>query len=1011
MAEQTAGEPTAAFKADRPVDLKDRDLFGHSDYARVLADSVLDTDTDFTFGLFGDWGLGKTTVIRAMIGLLENKKARCAAVIFDAWRYQDDSFRREFLREVAGELVTLKAFRHWDPKDHLGQLDEDRARTDDKGVKWSWPEFLRSSVILGILAIVLFAVVGGVVFSAAAGTVIALVALMPVLGFALVRLERVLKVQQETVTRKRLEDPDRFAALFRAMVGHINRRVLVVAIDNLDRLPASEAVSVLATIKTFLEPEAEAARLPVAKQMAGVVDLPETRVVFVVAIDDGALRRHLQTLAPNPEADAAGARRHADEYLRKFFNASITLRPLLSGDLSEYIRDELTPVFERARTTHRTDGEIDLDVQLQQTVDMAVVALRRNPRRVRQFVGNLELQLRLMRERETSRGKDKALIDRPISGHVALVAKLELLGAEWPLAFEELRKDETRWDAWHDAAQRGDRPTELDQEEWLSLAPVLRTSRRIDAAVLRPLLRVKRARDEVHILDFDEFRASVVGGDHARLLRYELALADRGEAMPAEVLPRIFSEELRAERFENAMNVVEALLAFFADDVDVGGRTLSDALADARIAERLGSLDPDRLMEIAQGLPAPERARVLEMLAKSLTANDALHERRQRVVAQLVQHVEQLDATGREAIRTALADDAIVAEFELYAPLADADPKLLPARACGDASLGWLQRMYPGDLRSLLATRTQVGRRDAIRGAIARHAPLKILLVAARNGAFAGREADLLAAITSLLETMADEHYVVPAVAEFGAAVVGGIDELDSSSLERFVELLAAHLGTPGIAVGERLRVLHACGQLLDLAPGLRVDGRDLVQAAALSDETLAHHVSAHSHDLPVSLRPGVIAQLGGAEQDSAESPITRALEALDRTLLARAASSAPEKLGFALDEWIRRDGAVRMERLRMFAGLAAGPHLSGRALAGSVRVSALRVENVLPEDPRGVDPGAYLGRVVLGMARGDETPIVVTFRGRLTLTLARRENQADVAAVVHDLEWAGDVS
>ena len=348
---------------------------------------------------------------------------------------------------------------------------------------------------------------------------------MPVLAFVFLQVQGVLKAQQQMVTRRRLEDPDRFASVFRSLVSHVNREVLVVAIDNLDRLPGPQALEVLGAVKTFLEPEAEAARTSTLRMALGGTELPKTRVVFVVAVDDHALRRHLSALAPRSAGDdIVGANRYADEYLRKFFNASTTLRPVLTGDLAAFIRGQLEPVFSRAQEPEEDlffGGLPRLCEQLAQTTEMATVALRRNPRRVRQFAANLELQLRLIRQRETNRDGARPLIAPPISGHVAMVAKLVLLEEEWPVVYELLCKDESKLETWHEAARRGERPDDVTEESWTTLAPFLRTSHRVQSASLRAFVRLKRTVHELEVPDYDDFRRSVVSGESDRL-GYEL---------------------------------------------------------------------------------------------------------------------------------------------------------------------------------------------------------------------------------------------------------------------------------------------------------------------------------------------------------------------------------------------------------------------------------------------------------------------------------------------------------
>src|SRR5215208_6774959 len=55
------------FVPDEPDSLSaEDDLFGHRDYAAMLERAVLAAPTRFTFGLFGDWGLGKSTILEAL---------------------------------------------------------------------------------------------------------------------------------------------------------------------------------------------------------------------------------------------------------------------------------------------------------------------------------------------------------------------------------------------------------------------------------------------------------------------------------------------------------------------------------------------------------------------------------------------------------------------------------------------------------------------------------------------------------------------------------------------------------------------------------------------------------------------------------------------------------------------------------------------------------------------------------------------------------------------------------
>lgn len=95
------------YRADvPPTTLTDEtDAFGHRDYAAAIASAVSQAEPPFTLGLFGPWGVGKTTILEETGRPLPPS---CAFVIFDAWRYERDALRRQFLSEVSRQLIDAK---------------------------------------------------------------------------------------------------------------------------------------------------------------------------------------------------------------------------------------------------------------------------------------------------------------------------------------------------------------------------------------------------------------------------------------------------------------------------------------------------------------------------------------------------------------------------------------------------------------------------------------------------------------------------------------------------------------------------------------------------------------------------------------------------------------------------------------------------------------------------------------------------------------------------------------
>ena len=98
------------FLDDEPrLDLKAEDAFGHAFYARTLYEILENTPgiKPYAIGLFGKWGVGKTSIINELKRLIEvgNKKKKEKPThkyrieVLDAWEYSEQNFRREFQRK------------------------------------------------------------------------------------------------------------------------------------------------------------------------------------------------------------------------------------------------------------------------------------------------------------------------------------------------------------------------------------------------------------------------------------------------------------------------------------------------------------------------------------------------------------------------------------------------------------------------------------------------------------------------------------------------------------------------------------------------------------------------------------------------------------------------------------------------------------------------------------------------------------------------------------------------
>ena len=84
----------------------ENDTLKTSRYAESLVKMIKKAPTNkvFTIGLFGNWGTGKSSIIKTAQDSIEKSNPKVKFIKYDAWKYVNDSFRRMFLLKVQQEL-------------------------------------------------------------------------------------------------------------------------------------------------------------------------------------------------------------------------------------------------------------------------------------------------------------------------------------------------------------------------------------------------------------------------------------------------------------------------------------------------------------------------------------------------------------------------------------------------------------------------------------------------------------------------------------------------------------------------------------------------------------------------------------------------------------------------------------------------------------------------------------------------------------------------------------------
>ncbi|HLP36951.1 KAP family P-loop NTPase fold protein [Lacibacter sp.] len=353
------------FIIDKEVNLKESDFLQTKTYSDNLKRVIENTEDNkvFTIGLFGSWGSGKSSIIETASKEFDQKKVKF--INYDAWQYANDSFRRMFLRRVRKELGL-------DETELMKKFYENEST--DIGNKYQ----LSTTRLLWILGGVLLAIALIWVFPFEFDLKMPIYSMLTLIGLFITILSGAFHQLKISITKPLFFAPEQFESCFKEMVSTSlkkykwhekvvftiagdkavrNLEKLVIVIDNIDRCNNDVAYQLLTDIKTFLASD-------------------NYSIVFVIPVDDEALRKHLFRLNNHNDEDISV--KEKEEFLRKFFNVIIRIKPYLETDMFSFAKN----VNEKYKLGFKMD-----------TLNLAAKEYSTNPRRVIQLFNNLISEL------------------------------------------------------------------------------------------------------------------------------------------------------------------------------------------------------------------------------------------------------------------------------------------------------------------------------------------------------------------------------------------------------------------------------------------------------------------------------------------------------------------------------------------------------------------------------------------------------------------------------------------
>ncbi|MCY0946698.1 P-loop NTPase fold protein [Streptomyces antarcticus] len=460
-------QPRPWIIEDSAIVSQEQDRFDHRSVARELSAIVRGSRDPLAIGLLGSFGSGKSSVVRLLDAELKGSRD-WAVVHLSAERHSgtarargllygllDDARRQKLINEktYASERACLEGGRQ-------RALPRSSPTAGEPGTAW-WSYPAAAAVALGwitallvliwILGVALVAV--GHAVSRGAGvsawawfaspgaspltTVLFGAAVVAgVLGSAKDGALSTLKKYEITLTTPRPDSSDDLEQVFSRLIDRIDRR-LVIAIDDIDRLAASDVLEALTTVRSLLLTGTHHQNPP----------------VFLLSCDEDIVREAIVGVRPGlahrpaPSGEQVGngaqgkAAEHkateeaAQEYLNKLFTVRLVLPAHHDADLRQYAERLLTHP-----TPHDVIGHLGGMPTVHNVLDALIHHGVRDPRHAIRLLNSFLADYALAIRREQPADADTPRIaPGEVTGHPLTLARLMVLRHDFRHLYDEIR--------------------------------------------------------------------------------------------------------------------------------------------------------------------------------------------------------------------------------------------------------------------------------------------------------------------------------------------------------------------------------------------------------------------------------------------------------------------------------------------------------------------------------------------------------------------------------------------
>lgn len=572
------------YYKDISIKSQSEDQFKHIDYMEVLKDILLHSETPLNVGLYGRWGVGKSSILNMLKEQIESKLSQQFRYLYvDAWKLSPRTLKQEVLVELNTQLRT---FTLSEIEDELYNAKQELYFDRKSIMKASWPIWI--AIVGGIL--------GYLLFGKETTKLLALIGVSSAISIIIALVQFIISPAKRIIPQA--VSSHQFDELYKKMIEKEGRKKLAVVIDNLDRCSDEVAVELLGLIQSFMTKE---------------------NCINILACDDEAIVNHLRRVKGESYTEREG-----NEFLSKFFQVTIRIPPFIPDNLATFVTGQM----EKRQIKYHPSVKLVL-----------ISGAIKNPRKVNQFLNNLVALYRLAEQKEGS--KSKSLPLHVITERTDFLTKAIILHHEWPKFYDELDKthdirllDPTsaEFRTWFTNATNKPEQNEYEVEQFDGLADFLTDTRYCRVDDIKPFLRLNQPSYQGEIPDIEKFDQNVRNNRITPILDTLNKENEKGKENHVKIMRDINDEYEKVGSFAGLLNSTQALIG--ACDVisnpptrEIALMSLGKCISSELMKTHLSDYDIDRLFPLIREMREYYSEIIYQNFIQYVEAENVLNEK------------------------------------------------------------------------------------------------------------------------------------------------------------------------------------------------------------------------------------------------------------------------------------------------------------------------------------------------------------------------------------------------